>query len=176
MAITRCAALSLGRAGYPSSSPMRGGGEYLIQLIWGGGSRLTGSTTPPPVWTDRRQWNSTFLILPQCRGSKKYKKVLRECKRHTAHHIASTHCAALSQGGGVPPSSQQEGVPPPHWPGWGLPPTVRLSGVPPPPSGLMGVPPPRCEQTDACENSTFPIPSGGNDSCKWSEHAHFYLQ
>ena len=48
---------------------------------------------------------STYLKGTYSENFDKYKKVvLRERKRHTAHRIASTRCAALSGGGvtGVP--------------------------------------------------------------------------
>ena len=83
------------------------------------------------------------------------KVLLRERKRHTARRVASTHCAALCPGGGG-----------------GLPPTGRMvagvgaggnllqpeMGAPTCQLG-WGYPPSGCEQTDTCENSTFPIPS-----------------
>ena len=62
------------------------------------------------------------------------KNLLRERKRHTAHRVASP-------GRYLP------------WPG-GVPTLARMGYL-----GQDGVPPPRCEQTDAYENSTFPHPS-----------------
>ena len=53
----------------------------------------------------------------------KYKKVLRECKRYTARRVASTRCAAVSQGGGFLP-----------WPGGG---TYPHWGVPTPAGGYL---------------------------------------
>ena len=99
------------------------------------------------------------------------KDVLRERKRHTARHIASTCCAALSPGGGrgVVPNAVQRGgggVTPiqsiwggvahsslrgyPHFQaGWGTPcqagwgyPLVRLDAPPPSLSGVLFPPPP----------------------------------
>ena len=68
-------------------------------------------------------------------------------------------------GWGVPPSWEGWGYTNPHWEGWGYLPSARM-GYPPvgkdggtPPVSWMGVPSPKCEQTDTCENSTFPIPS-----------------
>ena len=53
------------------------------------------------------------------------KVLLRECKRHTACHIASALYAALSDGG-VPHSVLVVGGnPPPSRPGWGVPPTIQ---------------------------------------------------
>ena len=83
------------------------------------------------------------------------KVLLRERKRHTACHVASTRCAALSNpdlvwggtqsqvlGEGYPIPGQGEGIPcprsggdsgyPPHLDlGWGTPPTWTWDGVPP---------------------------------------------
>ena len=98
-----------------------------------------------------------------CRKETLHKKVLlRECKRHTTHHIASARSAALSPDGGyphpvsmgvpypvpmgVPPSGPDRGVPHPVPMGRGVP-TV-LTWVPPcqkgwgiPLSGRMRIPP-----------------------------------
>ena len=87
------------------------------------------------------------------------KVLLRECKRHTAHRIASARYATLSNGwGGYPIQSWWWGVPgvppSPSRPGWGYPgyphhpdlgwgtPTQTWEGVPPPPLRPgMGYPP-----------------------------------
>ena len=87
------------------------------------------------------------------------KKVfLRECKRHTAHRVASAHYAALSHGwvggtmGPLPP-------PPPSRPdqGWGYPryhPTIWPEmGYPPPSKPEMGYPPPSRPEMG------YPLPS-----------------
>ena len=50
-----------------------------------------------------------------------------------------------------------EGVPPAPIRKDGVTPTIRKDGeTPPPPDSRMGVPPPKSEQTETCENSTFP--------------------
>ena len=129
------------------------------------------------------------------------KVLLRERKRHTARRVASPRYAALvggvplpggypcwgvscwevlllggtpARGGGtptrgypllgeVPPIQSWEGVPPISWMGY---PHIQTweGGIPPPP---------RCEQTDTCENSTFPRTTymGGNN-CKHQRSSH----
>ena len=62
-----------------------------------------------------------FLVAEHSIRNKKV--LLRERKRHTAHHVASTWCAALSLG---------EGVPHPAW--WGTP-ILRDRGYPHPANG-----------------------------------------
>ena len=57
------------------------------------------------------------------------KVLLRECKRHTGHRVASAHYADLSPDGGSTPSS----------PGWGTPSSPGQRGYPI--QSSMGVPP-----------------------------------
>ena len=104
------------------------------------------------------------------------KVLLRERKRHTAHRVASTPSAVLSQGGWGTPSLAR--VVPHPWPH----PHLRQGNSPPPRKGhgtsgsiirwRRGKPPPRndiwdgdgvhppYEGTHTCENITFPHPFG----------------
>ena len=122
------------------------------------------------------------------------KKVLRECKRHTACHVASAHYAALSRGGtwdGVPPYPNLDGVPPPPRPEMGYlpPPTQTWDGVTPLPRPEMGYPPtqtwdgvapyldlgqgtPRkCGQTENI-TSRHPSDAGGNNVNEFFTNTH----
>ena len=81
------------------------------------------------------------------------KVLLSECKRHTAHRVASAHWdwmryPPISQIG-VPTCRLDRGTP--HWPD-GVPPMARW-GTP------HRQPDPKSEQIDTCENSTFRITS-----------------
>ena len=97
------------------------------------------------------------------------KVFLRERKRHTARCVASARSTALSPGGYPHPVPTRGGGTPSCPNGGYPPPPVGQMGVPHTPVSWMGVPPPgqpdgdppslKCEQTDTCENSTFPIPS-----------------
>ena len=98
--------------------------------------------------------------------SENKKVILRECKRHTACRVASTHYAVLDE---VPLGPDLEGVPPAQvW--MGGTPSGRM-GVPPsgPDGGTsshwwMGYPPVEVWTDTQTVNSTFPHPSdaGGN--------------
>ena len=91
-------------------------------------------------------------LIQQDPKPKEDKKVLlRECKRHTARHVASARYA----GGGI---SQ---VPPLCRPGMGYPPVQTWNGVPPPPArpwmGYPPPPPPRCWLTNKLKTVPSPI-------------------
>ena len=67
----------------------------------------------PAPGSFRGPWSQ---VLSQVSGPRSFLEV--DCKRHTAHHVASTHSALLFCLGGYPSPVLARGYPSP---GWGLP-------------------------------------------------------
>ena len=118
---------------------------------------------------------TTFLIENHCKTI--YKQESPPAWTQEAHRPPRSKYTLCCSGRGVPlpervPPPGKIGTPPPIQTWEEVPPHPEGRYPPPhpdpgPPRHLDGVPPPhRCEQTDTCENSTFPRTTyaGGNQS------------
>ena len=125
--------LSGGRGDPVTGSP---GWGYIPRQLWGtyplGRTGIPPPTGIPPLGEDRlcRDQYASCGYPKEDFFQKAFdkRKVLRECKRHTAHRVSST--PEWGGGGGVPCRELAE-LPPGTW--WGYLPCWDLMGISPPP-------------------------------------------